>query len=261
MKCKATTKAGKPCKANAMQGSDYCVTHAKIYDKADKKDEPPKPPDAIPKSDPPKLVSEAPKSDPPVSQKKIDKNSLKMGEFSMEERRKNVSLVSGIALLLSITAILLFGWSQITYSPYHQGEKDKLDRQIDALEKSVFDVNDKFNDFVTKDKKAWQLYQLKKLQNTVEFVSAAGSSQYKADFDKINNDIRALLAKVEGPKKAAAVAAPAKAKTGTVDCPMAIKGDCPMAIKGDCPKMKAAKAKAEAEVKKAEQPKAEAAHH
>jgi len=44
MKCKATTKSGNPCKANAMHGSDYCVTHARITSGEKKAEEsPPKP--------------------------------------------------------------------------------------------------------------------------------------------------------------------------------------------------------------------------
>ncbi len=153
----------------------------------------------------------------------------------MDERRKNVSLISGVALLLAIAAILMFGWSQMAYSPFQQEDQDMINGKLDHLGNGLHKLEDQLNELNNVDKNAWQLYQLKNLQNTVDFLSAAGADDYKADYNKIQGDVTALIAKIGG-RKAALKGSNPKAT---------LKGDCPMAKKGDCPKAGALKAKAE----------------
>jgi len=209
-----------------MHGSDYCVTHARIK-RGEKKAE----------ASPPKPTDESKTSGSPKAQTQY--NSMNTGGFSMDERRKNVSLISGMALLLAIAAILLFGWSQIAYSPFQQEDQDMINGKLDHLGNGLHKLEDQLSEFNNVDKKAWQLYQLKNLQNTVDFLSAAGADDYKADYNKIQGDVTALIAKIAGPKAAFK------------------EGNPKAALKGDCPKSKAKKDKA-AKGKKSKAPKANA---
>ncbi|MBZ0270778.1 hypothetical protein K8I61_01985, partial [bacterium] len=171
--CKATTKSGRPCRATAVTGKDYCHTHLRLMGEEPPErdgtfasaitgnDEAPVPAPAIPAApaddgrDPggvsePEPAAEtageperpADRPSPPIASPPIPpvsrswSSNASKEEISMDDK-KNVSFVSGLALILSALALLLIGISQISSSPYDATMEEIVNQRLEDLESRV----------------------------------------------------------------------------------------------------------------------------
>lgn len=210
MKCKAKTKAGNPCQANAVAGSDYCITHTKLYgEKAPQQhpieedievdaiaEMPAPPPHAAEalgkKEEPPKTASskEAPKyvKEPPLVESPVmEKEDMRMDE------KKNVGFIPGLALLLAILALVLIAINAVNPTPTMEALEKAVDIKIEAQSKSIL-MMVKNGDIV--GKKIADLTLVRDLDNLESSLVNYGNIADK----KLKDDIQTLQASVEALK-------------------------------------------------------------
>jgi hypothetical protein len=137
---------------------------------------------------------------------------------SMEDDNKNVSFISGLALLLAVLALVLIGWRGIADSPYEIEYKDKVDgsfAQVKARLGLVEDGLAKQADALNNGKLAWQYYKLEELKAQFGELLVAGSNQYKPDVQALQMQVQALMSKIQGKTKMGVKVVKPKAKADT----------------------------------------------
>ena len=167
---------------------------------------------------------------PAGEQKKPSEDKYKTAPWEKEidrmEDKKNVSFVSGLALLLSVLALVLIGWGGVADNPRQQEEKDLLANRIDSIRDRVTGVEEELAaqaKYLEQSKKVWQIYQLQELEAQLGSLAISGDQQYKADVNALKGSVNALIAKIEG-KPAAPVAAPAADVKAPADVKKEIMG-------------------------------------
>ena len=132
-------------------------------------------------------------------------------EIEMDDK-KNVSFVSGLALLLSVLALILIGWSGIADSPIQAEYKDFIEskiesnnQRIDVMEETL----EKQAKGIGKEQLAWQIYKLKQLEAAIGELTLAVGDTNMAEYNAIQTQMQALQAKLVKLKKTAVVEVPA----------------------------------------------------
>jgi len=243
VKCKAKTKAGNPCQANAAAGSDYCITHTKLYGakapeaQAIEKDlqvdsmaempaAPPHAAEAIAqKHEPQKAAStqEAPKY---VKETPIVASPVREKEDTRMDEKKNVGFVPGLALLLAILALVLIAINAVNPTPTMEVLEKSMDTKIEAQANSLLMMVKNGDLIGNKIADQMLVRDLDNLSGSLANYGTKADKDLKAEIEALQVSVNALKAKImqhgtvvdpapvkaeeEAPAPAPAEAAPAK---------------------------------------------------
>jgi hypothetical protein len=139
--------------------------------------------------------------------------------------KKNVSFVSGLALILSALSLLLIGIQQITATPYTDTMEEVIETKLQALESRVDMKVDAGLKKLEKAEDNAALREMKTFQNNLNAWLAAGSENpYTDKVNAIKAQIENLVKEMESAKGGApavvtAQPAPAKAAEPAKDKP------------------------------------------
>lgn len=226
VKCKAKTKAGNPCQANAAAGSDYCITHTKIYGKkapeehvieediqvdsmAEMPAAPPHAAEAIAhKHEPQKTAStqEAPKY---VKETPIVESPVREKEDTRMDEKKNVGFIPGLALLLAILALVLIAINAVNPTPTMEVLEKSMDTKIEAQANSLLMMVKNGDLIGNKIADQMLVRDLDNLSSSLANYSNKADKGLKADLEALQVSVEALKAKI---MKHGTVVDPAPAK-------------------------------------------------
>ncbi|MCZ7584127.1 MAG: hypothetical protein M5R36_12745 [Deltaproteobacteria bacterium] len=129
--------------------------------------------------------------------------------------KKNVSFVSGLALILSALALLLIGIQQISATPYTETLEKIVNAKLEDLEARMETRIDYNIKRLSKAEESAALRQLKFFNSGLDAWLQSGANGYSGDVQAIKEQIDGLVAKMEGmppAPKAPAVAADTKSE-------------------------------------------------
>ena len=140
--------------------------------------------------------------DPGSSGKEFKPAPWEKEATSMEEK-KNVSFVSGLALLLAVLALVMVGWSGIADSPYQIDYKDAIDGKFSNLN-SRFERIEKTlmiqSEDIEKGKLMYQSFQLQGLNADLGTMKISGVQEFSDDVTALQNAVQSLINKVNEAK-------------------------------------------------------------
>lgn len=161
-----------------------------------------------------KMTDEKEKSGGDVAQDAPEKKEFKPAPWEKEvkimEDKKNVSFVSGLALLLSVLALVLIGWAGIADSPYQSDYKTEVEAKFNNMSSRIELIEDKVDKELkkaTNGKLDWQVYKLKELESALGFLAMASGELYKNDVNGLKTQIDGLVGKINAAKIAEEVEA------------------------------------------------------
>jgi hypothetical protein len=131
-----------------------------------------------------------------------------MKEDTSMDEKKNVSFVSGLALILSALALLLIGITQITSTPYTDTMEEILDTKLQALEGRMDMKVEAGLKKLEKAEESAALRELKTFDNNLNAWLAGGANSYTDKVVSLKNQVESLIKDMEGVKAPAAQAAP-----------------------------------------------------
>lgn len=196
MKCKATTKSGKPCRLDAMKGSEYCHVHAKKFEQKKA---------AAPKAKA-ELKTEKVEAKKTVSPSYVKSThtghapSWEKEEFSMDDK-KNIGFVPGLALLLAVLALVLISINAVKPTPSVETLEKSMDKKIEGVNNSIL-AQVKSGDLVS-GQVINKLFErdLVNLEVSLERFSAFTKPEMATDLDALKAAIMQVKAKLN-PKPA-----------------------------------------------------------
>lgn len=149
---------------------------------------------------------------------------------SMDDGKKNVSFISGLALLLSVLALVMVGWwgNVADTAGLEQFKKD-TNAEIAQLKDNFNKVDANIEaqqEILKKTKAGWQYFKLQELEAQLGALAVSGSSQYQQDVANLQKSVRALMDKMKGAKQA-------KKAEAKVPAPPAAKPDAKAETKAD----------------------------
>jgi len=197
VKCKATTKAGNPCQANAVAGSDYCISHKRLFEAAEASANPKA--DA-PQPDPPVAANppETPKSkEPDYVQSQAQKDSQpRVKEGTAVDEKKNVGFIPGLALILAALALVLISINAVKPTPTVEELEKSIDTRFAAVNDSLLQIV-KSSDVVNrKVNEALFLRDLDSLRETLNDLKATADPTFAAELEAVAASLNALKDKV-----------------------------------------------------------------
>ena len=119
------------------------------------------------------------------------------------EEKKNVSFVSGLALLLAVLALVMVGWSGIADSPYEIDFKDGLDGKFSNLNKRFERIEKTLmiqSEDIEKGKLMYQSFQLQGLNADLGTMKISGVQEFTGDVEALQAAVVSLISKVNEAK-------------------------------------------------------------
>jgi hypothetical protein len=127
--------------------------------------------------------------------------------FSMDDK-KNVSFVSGLALILSALALLLIGITQISSSPYNDTMEQIVNTKMEDLEARLNMKIDSSIKRLSKAEESAALRELKAFEGNLTSWSTAGANGYTDQVNAVRTELGKLIGQMEN--KGTAPAQPAE---------------------------------------------------
>lgn len=138
-------------------------------------------------------------------------------ETNSMDDKKNVSFVSGLALLLSVLALVMIGWAGIADSPSQEEYKELINTELNKVNNNINSIDEKVNkqanEFKMK-KLNMSIYKLAMLNLKLDAMKAGCDAAYTKDITALQVGVQALMAKMKTAKDGKPVPG---AKTETKD--------------------------------------------
>ncbi len=126
-------------------------------------------------------------------------------EANSMDDKKNVSFVSGLALLLSVLALVLIGWGNIADSPSQAQYKELLDRELDVVNQNVLEIDSRIAKQMTFHKTKMRkksILKLAELNAKINTLKSCAPQGFDKDYQALQAMIQAMMVKMNREKAA-----------------------------------------------------------
>lgn len=196
MKCKAVTKEGKPCRANALAGSDYCRIHQHLAEDGISKTKPDGG-DEYNKYSTPRIEKISPPVEEPIAAPAASNSSILEREVKLMDEKKNIGFVPGLALLLSVLALVLIAINLVTPSPSEETLEQALDIKIQGLQNQIMQQFQYNLSEIGKSRGKLVVSELRLAKEHLTDYAPMAGDELQADIQALSGQIDAMLAKLQ----------------------------------------------------------------
>jgi len=121
-------------------------------------------------------------------------------ETNSMDDKKNVSFVSGLALLLSVLALVMIGWGNIADSPFEEEYKEAVTSEFSKLKDSIHSINGglKAREKMCKSKQLnMGLNKLAIVNLKLDSMKMGCDTTYNKELTAIQASVQALIGKMK----------------------------------------------------------------